>query len=286
MSEPSAGGGAERVAEGVWTFAAGDHRCLFAEAEESVVAVDALGGGAATDALREAIAAAVPGKPIGHLVYAIDHLDHTAGAARLAPEATVVAHDLCASVVAGRGHDGQSSVDRPIPATGEVAELDGRRIELAHPGPSQGSGNLAVTVEGTGVLFLVGPRADARYGLLNDFHFRHATRVWRELAAGEVETVVPGRGPLTDAGGLRRAADYLDALADAAQHAFADGVPIWVYEAMEPYVSERLAPEYGALDGFDDHVGIAAIRLVHYYLMGGWGLEDTAAPPVAVPRAG
>lgn len=26
MSEPSAGGGAERVAEGVWTFAAGEDR--------------------------------------------------------------------------------------------------------------------------------------------------------------------------------------------------------------------------------------------------------------------
>ncbi len=81
-----------------------------------------------------------------------------------------------------------------------------------------------------------------------------------------------------DPAGLKRAADYLDALCDAAQRAFADGVPIWVYEAMEPYVRGLLEAEYGMLEGFADHVGIAAIRVVHYYLMGGWGLEDTATP--------
>ncbi|MFI5706358.1 hypothetical protein [Kribbella sp. NPDC051620] len=267
----------ELLADGVWTFAADDHRCLFAEADESVVVINALAGGAATDALREAIAATVPGKPISHIVHAIDHLDHVGGSAQLAPDATGVAHDLCAAVLAGRS---ESPIHRRVFGTGETMEVDGLRLQLAHPGPSQGTGNLAVTIAGTGVLFIVGPRADARYGLLNDFHFRHATRVWRELVTDDVTIVVPGRGPVMDADGLCRAADYIDALADATQHAFADGVPIWVYEAMEPYVRERLAPMYGALDGFDDHVGIAAIRIVHYYLMGGWGLEDTAAPPL------
>jgi hypothetical protein len=81
-----------------------------------------------------------------------------------------------------------------------------------------------------------------------------------------------------DAAGLRRAADYVDALKQACQEAFAEGVPIWVIEAMEPFVGERLRDRFGDLDGFDRHVGIGAIRAVHHYLMGGWGMEDTAEP--------
>ena len=72
--------------------------------------------------------------------------------------------------------------------------------------------------------------------------------------------------------------DFVDALAEASQRAFADGLPIWVIEAMAPYAQEALQDRFGDLDGFDRHVGIGAIRLVHYYLMGGWGLEDTARP--------
>jgi glyoxylase-like metal-dependent hydrolase (beta-lactamase superfamily II) len=269
--------GADRVADGVWTVAHGDRRCVFAEADGSAIAFNTLGGGEATDALRDAIASTLPGKSeVSHIVYTLDHLDQTAGAARLAAEASVIAHELCARVVAERAHPEQSVVTREVTGDRETVELDGRRIELSYPGPTQGTGNLAVVLDG--VLFVVGPRADARYGLWPDVHFRHAARIWRELADRDLQAVVPGRGPVMDADGLRVAANYLDALAEAAQRAFADGVPIWIYEAMEPYVRERLRAMYGTLDGFDDHVGIAAIRIVHYYLMGGWGLEDSARP--------
>jgi hypothetical protein len=273
--------GVDEVGEGVWTFAHGDRRCLFAEGDGSAIAFNTLGGDEATDALREAIADTLPSRSIGHVIYTVDHLDQTAGAARLAPGAAVVAHELCARVVAGRAHPEQSVVTHEVSGAGEAVELDGRRIELSYPGPTQGTGNLAAVVDG--VLFLVGPRADARYGLWPDVHFRHAARIWRELAAREVGTVVPGRGPVMDAAGLRRAAGYLDALCEASQRAFADGVAIWVYDAMGPYVRGRLEDEYGTLDGFADHVGIAAIRVVHYYLMGGWGLEDTSAPELIFP---
>lgn len=269
--------GAEQVADGVWTFAVDDHRCLFVEADDSVVAVNTLGGGDETDQLREAIQSTLPDKPVRHIVYTTDHLDHTGGAARLAPEATVLAHDLCARVVGRRGR-GQRTVDRRVGGTGEVVTLDGRRLDLSYPGPTQGTGNLAVTADGSSVLFLVGPRADARYGLFNDVHFRHVARIWRQLATLSFGVVVPGRGPVMQRDQLGKAADYVEALTDAAQHAFADGVPIWVYDAMESYVRERLQGAYGSLDGFDTHVGIGAIRAVHYYLMGGWGLEDTGAP--------
>jgi hypothetical protein len=50
------------------------------------------------------------------------------------------------------------------------------------------------------------------------------------------------------------------------------------YQAMEPFVAERLRERFGELEGFERHVGITSIRVVHHYLMGGWGMEDTAEP--------
>jgi glyoxylase-like metal-dependent hydrolase (beta-lactamase superfamily II) len=262
------------VGDRVWTFTADDRTALFAEADGSVVAVDTLAGASAS-AFAAAIAETVPGTPVGHVVYALDHLDHTGGGGALSADAEVVAHELCARVVAGRGASSQLPVTRTVGGAGDTVTLSGRELGLAYPGPSQGTGNLAVSIGG--VLFVAGPRADARYGLFPDFHFTCVTSVWRELADG-ASTVIPARGAPMDAAGLRRAADYIDALCDASQHAFADGVPIWIYEAMEPYVRGRLEAEWGGLDGFGDHVGIGAIRTVHHYLMGGWGLEDTREP--------
>jgi glyoxylase-like metal-dependent hydrolase (beta-lactamase superfamily II) len=222
-----------------------------------------------------------PGAPISSLVLTIDHLDHTGSI----PEdcAEVIAHGLCGVVVSRRSADGQPLVTRLLESDEEVFDLDGVAVRVLHLGPSQGTGNLALHFPAQRALFVVGPRADVRYGLLSDFHFRHVSHVWRELAAIDVDVVLPGRGPRMDSAALNRAADYIDAVAEASQRAFADGLPIWVYDAMEPYISDRLRQRFGDLDGFDRHVGIASMRLVHYYLMGGWGLEDTAKPPAQPP---
>jgi glyoxylase-like metal-dependent hydrolase (beta-lactamase superfamily II) len=261
------------VADGVWSADANDHRTIFAAAGEKVVAVNGFGTPELSAEYSEAIRATVPAATIAGVIASIDHLDHSARASELAGGGELIAHELCARILETRGQ-------RPTQRLSEDAELElgGLRLSLLYRGPSQGSGNLAVHLPQQRVLFLVGPRADARYGLFPDMHFKHLTRVWRELAELDVDVVVPGRGQPMDVAGLRRAADYVDALAEASQRAFADGIPIWVIEAMEPYVREKLLGRFGDLGGFDRHVGIGSIRVVHYYLMGGWGLEDTARP--------
>ena len=45
-------------------------------------------------------------------------------------------------------------------------------------------------------------------------------------------------------------------------------------------IGGALGDRFGDLDGFDEHAGLTAIRIVHHYLMGGWGLEDTPTPGV------
>jgi glyoxylase-like metal-dependent hydrolase (beta-lactamase superfamily II) len=228
-----------------------------------------------TDELARAYAETL-GQPVEAVIATIDHLDHTGATDALG--APVIAHELCARVMQRRGAPGQRPADQLVGGSGEELQLDGMRVHLIYGGPTQGTGNVAVHLPKQRVLFLAGPRADARYGLLPDFHLRHVTRVWRELAALDVDTVVPARGSVMTPTELMRAADYIDAIKVAAQEAFAEGVPIWVIDAMEPFVAERLRERFGDLEGFDRHIGIASIRIVHHYLMGGWGMEDTSQP--------
>jgi glyoxylase-like metal-dependent hydrolase (beta-lactamase superfamily II) len=257
----------EEIADGVFTVAADDHRAMFVGG----VAINSFGSDARARAYAEAI-----GRPVEFVIATIDHLDHTGRTAALG--GPVLAHELCAAVMQRRGALAQRPADRVVRGAGEELELSGVPMRLLYPGPTQGTGNLAVQLPEQRVLFLAGPRADARYGMLPDFHLRHVTRLWRELAALDVDVVVPARGAVMAPDQLVRAADYVDAIKVAAQEAFAEGVPIWVIEAMEPFVAERLRDRFGDLDGFDRHIGIASIRVVHHYLMGGWGMEDTSNP--------
>jgi hypothetical protein len=268
----------DRLADGLWTAASGDYRAVFAEGTESIVAVNTFGTRATARAYRQAIESTVPGKPVGTLLCTIDHLDHAGYGTVLAPEAAVVAHELCARVIERRAASGQRRPGRVHASGREELTLDGVTLRLSYLGPTQGTGNVAVHFPDQRTLFLVGPRSDARYGLFPDVHFRHVTQIWREFASLDVDVVVPGRGACMDSAALRRAADYVDAVAEASQQAFADGLPIWVLSVMADYVGQSLRDAFGDLGGFDDHIGIAAMRLVHYYLMGGWGMEDTSAP--------
>jgi glyoxylase-like metal-dependent hydrolase (beta-lactamase superfamily II) len=261
----------EEIADGVFTVTTGDHRALFFGG----VAVNSFGSDEAVRAYAEAT-----GGPIESVIATIDHLDHTGRTEALG--APVIAHELCAAVIERRGAPGQRPADRVVRGSGEEVQIGGAVVRLLYPGPTQGTGGLAVHLPEQRVLFLAGPRADARYGLLPDFHLRHVTRIWRELASLDLDVVVPARGPVMTPAGLVRAADYIDAIKVAAQEAFAEGVPIWVIEAMEPFVAGRLRERFGDLDGFDRHIGIASIRIVHHYLMGGWGMEDTADPEALI----
>ena len=93
----------------------------------------------------------------------------------------------------------------------------------------------------------------------------------------DFETFVPGRYGVMTRAEFERGLAFLDAVHDAAQHAFAESVAVWLFEAMEAFVKERLAAEWSGLDGFDENVGIMAFRIAHHYLTGGWSTEDTAS---------
>jgi hypothetical protein len=122
--------------------------------------------------------------------------------------------------------------------------------------------------------------ANARYGFMPDYHFANFVPFMRGFLELDWELFVPGRYELTDRAGFERGVDFVEAVMNACQHAFVNFVPIWLYEPMKGFCIEQLGEQFGDLDGFEDHIGQMAIRIVHHYLMGGWGLEDTPEPAV------
>ena len=268
----------EPLADGVWTVADGDYRTIFARARESVVALNTFGTPGAARAYRRVIERTLGDARISTVICTIDHLDHAGCAAELAPDAERIGHELTGRVIERRGAEGQLPLTRVIDGDGEELDLDGLRVDVRYPGPTMGTGNLAVHLPEQRLMFMVGPRADARYGLFPDVHLRHYAANVRSLLDRAIDRFIPGRSRPMSPAEVVTACEYVEALQEACQRAFAEGVPIWEYEPMERFVSAALRADFGSLGGFDRHVGIAAIRIVHHYLMGGWGLEDTTEP--------
>lgn len=259
----------EKLSGRLFTVADGHCRTIFVAGDHSVIAFDTFGTPGRARAYRHAIEATIPGKPIGTLIYSHDHLDHAGFAADLAPQADVISDELCAKVIKLRAAEGQRLPNRTV--TGERNELtiDGVDLVLLNPGPTHGSGNLAAYFADEKLLFSSDTiLANAKYGFMPDYHFGNFLPYMRGFLDFDWERFVPGRFELTDRVGFARGCDFIEAVMTECQNAFVGFVPIWMYEPMKGYVGGQLAERFGDLDGYDDHIGQMAVRIVHHYLMG------------------
>ena len=271
----------EKLSERVWTISDGQYRSLFIEANNSVIAFDTFGTPGKARAYRSAVDASVPGKPIKTIIYTHDHIDHAGFAADLAPQATIIADELCAKVVKLRQAEGQLQATQVINGSKNAMSIDGVDFTLLNPGPTHGSGNVSAYFSEDNILFSSDTiLANAKYGFLPDYHIWNFVKFMRGFLELDWDRFVPGRYELTDRAGFERGCDYIEAIQTECQQAFVEFVPIWVHDAMQGYVSNKLKERFGDLDGFDEHIGSTSIRIVHHYLMGGWGLEDTPEPGV------
>ncbi len=271
----------EPLSDRLYTVTDGQLRTVFIAGSSGVIAFDTFGTPGRARAYRKAVAATLPGKPITTIVYSHDHLDSAGFADDLAPDAEIIADEICAKVIKLRGAQGQLPPTRVL--TGQRHELliDGVELVLLNPGPTHGSGNLAAWFEREGVLFSADTvLANAKYGFMPDYHFANFPRFMRGFLELDWARFVPGRYEMTDRAGFERGVNFIEAVMTACQRAFVNFVPIWAYEPMRGFCIDQLADAFGDLEGFEDHVGQMAIRIVHHYLMGGWGLEDTPDPGV------
>lgn len=271
----------ERLSDRLYTVTDGHCRTIFVAGKSGVIAFDTFGTPGRARAYRAAIERTLPGKEVSTIVYSHDHLDHAGFAADLAPDAEIVADEICAKVVKCREAEGQLQPTRVLTGERNEINVDDVDLILLNPGPTHGSGNLAAFFADEKVLFSSDTiLANAKYGFMPDYHFANFVRFMRGFLELDFERFVPGRFELTDRAGFERGCDFIEDVQIACQQAFANFVPIWLYEPMKGFVAGQLGEKYGDLEGFDGHIGQMAIRIVHHYLMGGWGLEDTPEPSV------
>lgn len=267
----------DQLSERLWTLTDGVIRTMFIVADTSVIAFDTFGTPGRARTYAKAIAA-VTDKPIKTIIYTHDHLDHAGFADDLAPDAEIIADKMCAEVIALRKAQGQSVPTRTLSGTVNNLEIDGVEFQLHNPGHTHGTGNLSAYFAQEKLLFSSDTiLANAKYGFMPDYHFRQFVKNMRSLLALDFERFVPGRYELSDRAGFERGCNFIEAVQVSCQQAFAEFVPIWAYEPMHGYVSNKLKADFGDLDGFEQHIGMMAVRVVHHYLMGGWGMEDTEA---------
>jgi len=269
----------DQVSERMWTISDGVRRTLFLEGDSSILAFDTFGTPGAARAYRKAVEATIPGKSIATVIYSHDHLDHAGFADDFAPEAEIIADEMCARVIRLRQARGQRVPTRELSGTRHEMDIDGLQFTLLNPGPTHGTGNLSAHFAGENLLFSSDTiLPNARYGLMPDYHIWNFVRYMRGFLELDWDTFVPGRYEVTNRERFVHGCDFIEAVQEESQRAFAEFVPIWVMDAMQGYLAAMLGDRFGDLDGFAEHIGLIAIRIVHHYLMGGWGLEDTPEP--------
>jgi len=273
----------EQLSERLWTVSDGLCRTVFVEADHSVIAFDSFGTPGKARAYRKAIEGAIGGKPIATVIYTHDHLDHAGFCADLAPDAKIVADEMTAAVIRLRGADGQLVPTRTLSGERASVNFDGVEFLLLNPGPTHGTGHLSAYFPVEQVLFSSDTiLPNARYALMPDYHLANFVRFMRGMLDLDFETFVPGRYEVTNRARFKTGCDYIEAMQEACQQAFIELVPIWIMDAMAEYVTAKLGDRFADLDGFEQHVGMTSIRIVHHYLMGGWGMEDVPSPGYAL----
>ncbi len=271
----------EQLSDRLWTVSDGKYRSVFVEAESSVVAFDTFGTPARARAYAAEISRRIPDKPVSTVIYTHDHLDHAGFAADLAPNAKIVADEMTAKVVALRNADGQLAVTDALSGQEHKVNYDGAEFVLLNRGPVHGTGHLSAYFDEEKLFFSSDTiLPNARYALMPDYHIANFVRIMRSFLDLDFERFVPGRYEVTDRKRFEEGCDYIEAMQTACQQAFISFTPIWVHDAMAAYAQSELGERFGHLDGFKEHSGQTAIRIVHHYLMGGWGLEDTPDPGI------
>lgn len=253
-----------------------DRSTIVLEGPKSLVAVDTFGTPGRARVYRRTLHEEFDDKPIESIVYTHDHLDSSGFSRILAEEAEIIADERTARIVEERDFSSQIVPDVRLSADREYLERVGLSFQLIQPGPTHGTGNRALFVPEEKLLFMSDTiLPNARYGLFPDYHLGNFIPSMRPLGNLDFNRFVPGRYGLMNREQFQEGCDYVEAIMNSAQHAFAEGLPIWERETIEQYTIETLEEEFGHLDGFKNHVGLSALRAAHHYLMGGWGLEDT-----------
>lgn len=204
------------------------------------VVVDTLGTNAMHDAFCAAIRR-VTDKPVGRVLLTHHHVDHILGTHRFRP-ACVICHRACrehivqggpgaaARWAAKRPHFAADLHDVPVHVPDLTFEdrvslhLGEREIVFFHPGPAHTDGDAVAWLPAEKLMFT----GDLFFNRVCPAAFGGTLTGWidvtRELLAMEVDTYVPGHGPVSDKAGLQRMLEYLEVIDKTSRDGHAAGL--------------------------------------------------------------
>jgi glyoxylase-like metal-dependent hydrolase (beta-lactamase superfamily II) len=236
--------GLVELADGVFAYLqAGGGLCVanagLIVGPESCIAIDSLFAPSMTRAFREEIAR-VTDKPVRLLINTHHHIDHTLGNA-LFPEAQIVSH---ANARREQQRSGVEVLERIRPllpelvAEAEGAEprlsdltfegeltlhLDSRTLRLIHLGTGHTIGDALIVLPEERLLFAGDVAFFGVTPLAFEGHIGRWIEVCDRVDALEIETIVPGHGPVGGKGDLRKMRGYLQSIHEQARAAFDAG---------------------------------------------------------------
>lgn len=130
----------ERAGRNGYVLISGFVQSVFVVTGEGVVLVDAP---PATRGVLKAAIASVTNKPVTHVIYSHDHLDHV-GAITDFPEAIRIAHKDCAELLALHNDPARPMPQEIIHDDHRVLHVGSEEIHLIYPGANHESGNILV----------------------------------------------------------------------------------------------------------------------------------------------
>jgi len=235
------------IADGVFAYVQATGGFCIANAglilgPESAVAVDALFTPAMTHAFQEQIRRATT-RPVRQLINTHHHVDHTLGNEHFGPDVDIIAHIRCREQIERIGvprerlhavapyFSPEIAASQTRPPNLAFADrmtlfLGERRIELMHLGTAHTVDDLLVYLPAEKLLFA----GDVAFHYVTPLAFEGHISGWIRVADAiegmDVETIVPGHGPVGDKSDLREMRDYLALVRREARRAFNEGAPV------------------------------------------------------------
>ena len=150
-----------RLAEGVYQFRYQSHNAMFVVTGEGVVALDPISVEAAR-IYKEEIGR-VTSEPIVAIVYSHHHADHITGAAELATNVPIYAHQLCYDNLVA-----EPSPDIPLPnrafSDEMMLRIGGKAIHLIYLGRNHSDNSIVAHLPDQGIIFAVDFVSNDRVG--------------------------------------------------------------------------------------------------------------------------
>ncbi len=269
------------VRDRIWSVSEGIYRTIFLVGNQGTIAFDTLTTPGTARAYAGAVQRAFPRKPIHTVVYSHDHLDHTGYAADLAPQADIIAHDLCDRVIRARQSVGQTPANEVWEGERKAFEIDGVYFELLYPGPTHGDGNIAAYFPQSKLLFMVDTVIPGvGYTFFPDWHLTPYVPTMKRFLSLDWDVFVPGHFWITDRQAFVDSLSFYDRMADVAQQAIIDGLDPNDFAEVTRYTQAKLAAEFGELFRFEEYCAMNLCRYMQHFLTGGWGIEGNYQPTI------